>query len=113
MNVNKLKGIKHTFSYMGERIAITIKPEFTASGYDEMVARSENTDQKSLAICESLSASLSGWDLEDNDGPIPIGNPDEDALEIYQRVPFILVAFINNELAEFVKRGGLGKKNAG
>jgi hypothetical protein len=70
----------------------------------EASARPEDGESRDRNA-ECLCFLVKGWDLEDDEGPIPVVQK-----EVSKRVDFFLVAFIADQAFDKLTNGGLTKK---
>jgi len=106
-NVTKIKTFESSFFYEGNKVELTLKRGYTSKEIDQQTTEIEaEYGEKSL---EGLSAlmplQVESWNLEDNDGDIPVG-----AADIYARVPLPLLVAISMHIQEVTSNGGLTKK---
>lgn len=108
MNINKLKGLGHSFHIEGEEVKLTLNNQFTSEAYKLYLKDLQAAiDAEDLTILsEQASFLIKSWNLEDSAGDIPLEKE-----EIYKRVPMIILKETVQQAWDALNEGNLTKKS--
>lgn len=116
-NLGQIQRVDHSFVYGGVTFELTLnqvmpQPVFKAR-MDALKEKYPNTEDREQQLYNTLALNIEtvllfvvGWNLEDDQGDIPLQFD-----EIQNRVPIQLINRIVEEAQEGIRAGGLSKKN--